>query len=198
MKPLLMVGAAASVFMLGCQTEERIIRAQPTLLQNIPGAVGGLNEDGSARDPTQLPASAGGDAALAMTAADLVKTNPDGSKTLVSKIIQHTIYHLVHALREEDDELLYTQVLSDATRRHYSEQGENPREAIVYFKENKDDIIAMLSRMPNAENTPGVITEKVGRRDFRLRITGTAAKGLKFTEYWVTMERGNWRVVWVQ
>lgn len=184
----------------GCQPDATVVYYQPSLLQNVPGSVGGLNTDGTPREEGAGPRPASGSAAeaLAMTEDDLIKTNPDGSKTLISRIIQHTIFHLVRTLRAGEDDLFYTQVLSDATKRHFSERGEDPRDAIAYFTENRDDIIHMLSRMPNAENTPGVIMEKTGRKDFVLRITGSAAKGLRFTEYWVTMERGQWRVMWVQ
>lgn len=179
----------------GCEPQERIVSTTGTMLQNLPGAVGGLNADGTPREGATAAVPGG---ALAMTEDDLIVKNPDGSVTLVSKIIQHTIFHLVRVLREENDALLATQVLSPRALQHFTDQGKEASEATHYFKENREDIITMLSRMPNAENTPGVIMDKTGRRDFRLRITGSAAKGLRFTEYWVTMEKGNWRVLWVQ
>lgn len=192
------LAACQALWLAGCQEEARIVYAQPTLLQNVPGAVGGLNPDGTPREgPATRPTPGSAAEALAMTETDLIKEGPDGRKVLVAKIIQHTIIHLVRTLRADDDELLYDQVISQATKDHLLSEGRDPREAIEFFKENRDDIIAMLSRMSAAENTPGVIVDQAGKRNFRLRITGTAAKGLRFTEYWVTLEKGNWRVLWV-
>ena len=40
--------------------------------------------------------------------------------------------------------------------------------------------------------------DQPARRTMVLRLTGLAAKDMRFTEFWAVMEKGNWKFLWVK
>jgi hypothetical protein len=174
---------------LGCAQEVTVIRYDP-FLAGLPGAEGGAPPVGmrpaTPVDPHDVPKE------------ELIVKNPDGSVTLIARVTRHLIAHLSRVLEEGDEDLLYDQLVSTATKAHFrTENKDDPKKVILdYFKENQADIYALLVRMPAGERTPGVILSKVGPSRFKLTITGTSARGIRLTELWVVMENGNWRLWW--
>ncbi len=188
--PLLVLAKCLAVCVVaaGCAEEVKVIRYDP-FLAHLPGAEGGKPPVGERPqtpvDPMELPPD------------QLIVRNADGTTTLVSRVVRHLVGHLARVMQEEDDRLLYDQLVSEETKLHFSREGQEPRQAILeFFRDNHDDVIALLSRMPAAERSPGVVLSKVGPKQFKLVLSGTAARGLKFTELWVVMEKGNWRLWW--
>lgn len=172
----------------GCAEETKVIRYDP-FLASLPGAEGGAPPVGerptAQTDPHDVPAE------------QLTIKNPDGTVTLVSRVIRHLIGHLARVLEEGNEDLLYDQLISEETKRYFKAQGKEPKkEVLEYFIAQQDEIYALLARMPAAERTPGVVMTKVAPSKFKLTITGTSARGAVLTELWVVMEGGNWRVWW--
>ncbi|MGE0302849.1 MAG: hypothetical protein AB7Q91_09025 [Phycisphaerales bacterium] len=181
--------ALLAALFTGCGQEVRVIRYDP-FLAGLPGAEGGqppVGERPSApKDPMDVPLDS------------LVVKNPDGSVTLVAKVIRHLVGHLARVMEEGDEKLLYEGLISETTKRHFRSEGKDPRKEVLdFFIARQEDIYALLARMPAAERTPGVVLSKVGPSRFKLTITGTAARGAALTELWVVMEEGNWRVWWL-
>ncbi len=51
--------------------------------------------------------------------------------------------------------------------------------------------------MPFGERSPTTVFEKTGPRMYVLRLTGQAARGVRFTKLWVAFEGGNFKFVWL-
>lgn len=176
----------------GCEREANVVRYKP-FFTGITGAevtrgVGAqpVNANDGYIDPTRLPSD-----------AKLVIENPDGSKTLVAKSLRHMMGHLERCLDEGDDDLLMDQVISEKTKEHYRSQGKDPQEIMRFLKRNRRDIAKLFARMPMGEYTPTVILEQPGDKMWVVRLTGAAARDMKFTKLWARLEEGNWRFVWV-
>ena len=185
-----------------CQEEPRVVNFTP-FFDGLEGAVGakavrdgvpagGGAEGGESGQPADATASS--DA----RPEDLVKTGPDGKKVIVSRTIRHVMIHLSTLLSEGDDDTLFNQLLADYTKAHFAAQGKDARtESLAYLKGNREDIMALFGRMPMAERSPGVMLEQSDGKLFRLALRGTAARGMRMSELWITMEKGQWKLVWV-
>ncbi|MFM9902042.1 MAG: hypothetical protein ACKVOT_13600 [Polaromonas sp.] len=182
------VVAGAALLLAACGEDVRVVRYDP-FLSHLPGAEGGQppigERPGTPEDPMAVPED------------QLVVTNPDGSVTLIAKVVRHLIGHLARVMEADDQKLLYDQIISEQTKAHFAAEGQDPRKAVAeFFRDNRADIDKLIARMPAGERTPGVILSKTGPKQFKLTVTGTAAKGLRFNELWVVMEKGNWRLWW--
>ncbi len=192
-----------AVLAAGCAPEERVVNYTPFFdgLEGAGGArrvrdgvVAGQEGDGAGTtDPT---------ASADALPQELVQTTPEGKKRIVSRSVRHVMVHLATLLNEGDDDTLYEQLLADHTKRHFAEQGKDARaESLAYFKGHREEIMALFARMPMAERSPGVLLEPAGGtatgRLFKLRLQGTAARGVMFTDLWLAVEKGQWKLVWV-
>ncbi len=181
--------------MAGCADEARVVNYTP-FFDGLEGAAGatavrdGVRRGGAeAADPT-----ASSDA----LPEELVKVGPDGKKVIVSRSIRHVMVHLATLLNENDDETLYEQLVSEHTKKHFAEQGLDARaESLGFLKTNREDIMALFGRMPMAERSTGVVLERAPGNLFKLSLQGTSTRTLRFTDLWITMERGQWKLVWV-
>lgn len=191
------IGAVAIVAALsttgGCQREENVVRYKP-FFTGITGAevtrgtgAEPVNANDGYIDPTKLPSD-----------AKLVIEHADGSKTLVAKSLRHMMGHLERCLDEGEDDLLMEQVISEKTLEHYRSEGKDPRQIIRHLKRNRKDIAKLFARMPMGEYTPTVILEQPGDKMWAVRLTGAAARDMKFTKVWARLEDGHWRFVWVE
>jgi hypothetical protein len=178
----------ALLLVQGCAEDVTVIRYDP-FLARLPGAEGGEPPVGkrvqTESDPHDVPKE------------ELIVKNPDGSVTLVARVTRQLIAHLARVMEEEDEDLLYDQLISKKTKAHFMAEGKDPKQEVKnYFAENRDDIYSLLARMPAGERTPGVMLSKIAPSHFKLTITGTAARGTRLTELWVIMENGNWKLWW--
>ncbi|MGQ0627457.1 MAG: hypothetical protein ACT4PL_05070 [Phycisphaerales bacterium] len=187
----LRLAAALFLVLAGCETEERIIRYDPFLARidkaqtQTPPVM-----DTQARPDMIDPSTVGLD--------ELRIRNPDGTISIRSAAIRHCMINLALCLQAGEDELLYEQVVSEETKRHFRTQEGDPRAATLAFvKDNYGDLMALFQRMPAAERSPGVTMSKQGPGKLKLELAGPPAEGLKLTTLWVVMERGNWRFWWV-
>lgn len=188
--PLLLAAALAATGFLGaCQSEQRVVRYNP-FLANVPGAETRAKPVGSRfkdfKDPTALPGE-----------STLTK-NPDGSIKLIAKNVRHLMINIQMCLEYEDDEVLYEQVISEQTKQEFQGQGKDPHETVAFLKDNRDDVMALFARMPFGEQSPNIILKQPARRTMVLELTGLAAKDMRFTELWVVMEQGDWKLLWIR
>lgn len=179
------------LLLAACGTETRVIRYDP-FLSRVPGAEGGKPPVGLAFEPLDKLAEQSG------KPEEIVIKNADGSVKLVAKQIRHVMVHLFNTLRDEDADLLYEQVVSSATKRHFEAEKPDARAHILSFlKEHEEDISTLFARMPAAEQSPGVRLTKTDEKVFKLELMGSPTRGLRFTALWLVMERGQWRFYWV-
>lgn len=129
-------------------------------------------------------------------ADSLVRTEPDGKKTLIAKTGRQLMVHIYKTLDDNKPELFVDQVLSDVTKQEFYARGYDPVEAFKELQRRREDIDTLFARMPMGESTPGVILSKVGKGTLRLEVEGMAARDLKWAGMDMVLEKGNYRLRW--
>ena len=179
------------VVLSGC-ADEKLVRTRRGVFDNMPG----IQRGGA--DPLQPVSSDQARADPDEERKQIEVINPDGSITLRSPQMRHAVYHLRKQLLADDNKLLAEQVLAQLTRERFATNGKTLYDAADELRANRRDILLLLARLPNGENSPNALVTKQGPKLFRLAITGTAAKGLAFTELWIVLEAAEWKIVWVR
>lgn len=179
----------AALLLGACQAEEKVVRYNP-FLANVPGAETQTRPVGQRFKNYQDPTRVEGDRTII--------ENPDGSIRLVAKSVRHLMTNIQLCLEYEDDEILFEQVISEQTKQEFQARGKDPHEAVEFLKANRAEIAQMFARMPFGEQSPNIIIQQPARRTMVLELTGLAAKGMKFTELWAVMEKGNWKLLWIR
>lgn len=134
----------------------------------------------------------------------LVQRTPDGRVTMKAASTRDLIAVLSRVINAPPDdeamrEAFYEQLVSQTTKTHFQSEGKDPRQEVTDFlSSNRTHINRLLGRLPGGENSPGVIVTSSGRSQFKVELTGAGARGLKFTEVWVALEGGQWRLVWLR
>lgn len=178
-----------SVSLSGCAREERMVNYKP-FFTGLSGA--------------QLNTPATGDSTPKSSGAiareeDLfqpVLEHPDGRRTLQSKTGMQLMYHIQWTLQGDERELFVEQVLSEITRREYTDRNVDINEAFDRLKKRERDIAMLFSRMPMGENSPNVLMRPMGANMFRLQLSGAAARDMHFRGFDMVLESGNWRLRW--
>ncbi len=116
--------------------------------------------------------------------------NKDGSITLATRNAQNLMRHITTTLEKGERDLFTTQVLSQSTKQEYLLRGLDPAEAFDTLKQNENDIRELFRRMPMGEHSPNVIMDKLGSDLYRVRLTGKATEGLKWTAFDMVLEGG--------
>ena len=114
---------------------------------------------------------------------------------LVSQSPRHLLGHLGDVLRNGEWDLLYTQILSERVKQNYLDQGRDPRDAVEWFKERRDEILSLLVQMPAGEQTPGVFMRSIGPNMFSLRSPGGALSDLRYRTVQVIIEPEGFRLL---
>jgi hypothetical protein len=128
----------------------------------------------------------------------LVKEDPaTGARTLTARSGRHLMIHIYTCVDQDDAELFVSEVLSERTRREFSERGIDPREGFKWLQEHQEDLQKLFSQMPAGEYTPGLFLRPVGGGVQRVELDGLAAKGLFWTGFDMVQERGSWRLRWM-
>ncbi len=173
-----------------CQREEKVVRYKP-FFTGIAGAEFGGQEPvrpvtPPRRDPTAVDEG-----------SEVVRVNPDKTKALDLRSPRQTMLALEKLLDEEDDETIWTQLLSSVTIEELKQRGYTREQYLNHLHECRRDIAKTFARMPLGHNTPTVITEKPEPKTWIMRLTGAARKDMRFTRVWVRLEEGQWRLRWI-
>lgn len=173
----------------GCQPEEKIVRYKP-FFSNVSGAQFGdmkpVNPNAGYVDPTVVSDNR------------IEIRNPDGSRRLIAKSVQHMLVHLTRCLDDGEHRLLLDQVVSQKTKDHYREMKKDPMELVEWLNADRKEVARTLARMPLAEHSPTVILEQPGDKTWVIKVTGAAARDLKYTRLWTRLEEGNWKFMWLE
>ncbi len=169
-----------------------VIKRQRSMFEGLPGAKRGGEDFTSQSDPLALP-TAQGDASI----KDLLTTQ-GGKDILVCKRPRHVMVHLAMRLNDGKEQLFLDQIVSDITKQQFVGEGKTEQDIIDFLQTNYDDIMILFARMPAAELSPNVAFDRFNGGQYRIRITGAATKGLKFTELWLEQRAGAWKFVWVR
>ena len=183
---------AVALAAMGCEREVKVVKYKPFL----SGLEGVQTQMPAVSDKPKTPLAAPDDPVIGEDDA-LVQTNPDGTKTLISRCGLHLMHHIQKTLADGDEKLFAEQVLCQATRDEYTGRGLDPRESYRTLKPKQMDIAKLFARMPLGENSPNVTMDTVGRNIFRVHLVGQAAKGLDgYKGFDMVLEKGNWKLRW--
>lgn len=194
--PFVLVAAAVAIFFAACTPEEKVVRYKPFLANLKPALGEGMtlkyNEEPVVGDPRVTPPSpsdAKGEAAI--------DESPDGKKKLVAHTPAHVMQLVERCLDENEDRLLLDQMVAESTKEYFRAQGKDPIGFVEDLHAKRKDIAKLFSRMPQGENSPTVILHQLPDRVWRIELIGGYAKDMRFTRLWVQMEKGQWRLMWV-
>jgi hypothetical protein len=201
---------------------ERVVGSRG-ILTDIPGAEGGERPEVEGESAAQSPRNAEWEAVLSpyrkepdlaggtkegkkgdglgpKEIAPLRMQRRDGSIALISNSPANVMYHLTQTLASGELELLYDQVLSEASKVEYRKRARDPREAVAWLAKRQEDIGALFAAMPLAEQTPGVSMTNIGRNRFRLSVEPDVAQGmsLRLTAMDVIIEEGHFRLLMIR
>lgn len=71
----------------------------------------------------------------------------DGSIVLRPRMPVHVLVLLLESLRLQEYELIWDQLMAEQTRQEFNAEGGGKDEAMAYFKKNRHDLVATLTRM---------------------------------------------------
>jgi hypothetical protein len=194
------VGALVLAAMLfvcpGCETEEKVVRYKPFLATLEPALNEGMTLKYSEKpvlgDPRVSPADP-----QAVADNKIVREDERGQKTLIARSPSHVMQHVERCLDDDEDELLLEQMVAESTKNYYRAQGKDPIEFVQDLRRQRKEIAKLFARMPQGESSPTVILKQLPDRVWRIDLVGGYAKDMKLTRLWVQMERGQWRLMWV-
>jgi hypothetical protein len=185
----------------GCAPEERIGSVKGNF-QGLPGAVGGYTVNGAAPrrastdlETALLKAGASDPRGTPVEGRPLRREMSDGSIILISRSPRQLVQHLAETLRDGEDGLLQSQVLSKRLKLGYEERGMDPVRAVEYLKKHRAEVMKLIASMPLADNTPGAIIRNVGRNTFEIEAPGGAMLDQKFTKLLVVLEEGSFKLL---
>jgi hypothetical protein len=124
-------------------------------------------------------------------------TSDDGKLTLISRAPVHVMSHVQTCLDNGEFDELFEQIVAESTKSHFRSQGKDPRTYLEFLKDNEKNIAKLFSRMPQGENSPSAVLRQLPDRVWRIDVTGAFAKDLELTRLWVQMERGSWKLMWI-
>ena len=180
------IAAALLAAVVGCAPfeEERPVNPFFAGMEGVsgPGAV----KDRKARisDPRYLPPEA------------QREVDEEGTITLRAKGPRHLMRHIYETLRNNERELFTEQVLSEATKREFTQHGKDPSEAFDMLTEDFEMINQLFARMPMAENAPNARFETIGTDMHRLRLVKGVGRDLKWQGFDMITEEGYEKLLW--
>ncbi len=187
----------------GC-VEKRVVAVRGNL-QSLSGASGGYELGADADRPPSKDfesALAKSDESAGRSAPGepiegrpLRRMMPDGSVLLISRSPRHVMIHLFETLRDEEDELLLNQVISNRLREEYEERGKDPAMIVRELRRERQEIVKLMTAMPMAEQTPGALMRTTGRNVFEVTAPGGPALDQKFKRLSVVIEKGSFRLL---
>ncbi|MEO1007264.1 MAG: hypothetical protein AAFX79_01725 [Planctomycetota bacterium] len=123
--------------------------------------------------------------------------HPDGTITLFSRSGRDLMVHIRQTLIQNERDLFTEQILSDMTREEFLDRNVDPEAAFDELKARQRDVMQFFGRIgPFGEHSPMVFMEPQGGHVMRIRLTGMAQQGLRWTFMDMVLEEGSWRLRW--
>ena len=116
-----------------------------------------------------------------------------GDLTLISFSPEHVLSHIKRGIRLREYQLLWDQVLAEATREAYARDGGEYADFAVFCEENRSELMQFLNRVGFGIYSSDVIQESFGSTGLRIRLHPTLASQFKFTELEIVRESNQLR-----
>lgn len=104
----------------------------------------------------------------------------DGSIILRALVPEHVLANLMTCIRNEEYELIWSQLLSERTRSAYQEEGRGPEDFAAFFRKHRHDLAETVNRMSFGLLRSEVIVDNLGGGVSRFRFHPTVASELRF------------------
>jgi len=188
-----------------CAPEEKVVGVRGGL-QNMPGAVSNIKvEKASGPAPTSAGAWSHMQARFDTEHPDLV-IDPKNPMRAVSRddpttvvLLLYSPRYLITNLRDTIERgewmLIQDQILSQMTKDEMRSMLQDPLTEVRTIARNRRSILALLETMPDADETPGLFLQQIGKNVFRLTAPGNGSLGLKFTRVDMTIENNQFKLV---
>ncbi len=174
----------SALMLAACASEDRIVSTSGPL-RSLPGAQTAENAPAHKRPtPSGLAQAQTQKEDLALKPGSLRVEDQDGNIRLISRSPRHVVIHLRQAVLEDDYELFFDQLLSNLAKAEYRRAGRDPYESIDQLRENREDVLKLLQRMPMGEFTPGMYLRPRGRGVYRLEVEDHRLKLRKLDTIW--------------
>jgi hypothetical protein len=111
---------------------------------------------------TQAQSSLGRSAADARAPFQMRQESPEGKVILRALLPEHVVLNTLQCVREEEYQLLYEQLLSERTKQAYEDAGKTPADCMSFFRRNRHDLAAALTRIAAGLSTEAVKISNVG------------------------------------
>lgn len=182
------------VLLTACSSEEKVVSYKP-FFTGIGSAEFGTEpvqsqRTGEIADPTAVAPD-----------EKLMVIEEDGTRTYISRSPRNVMGHLMNVLDEntpEGDAAFLDQLVSEKTIEYYRSNGKEPLDFMKELRARQKDIAKSFARMPMAEHSPTVIIDQPGDRTWCIRLTGAAAKDVRYTQLWVRLENKQWKLMWLK
>jgi hypothetical protein len=180
--------------------ETRVVRKKEWFagLPGVEGGTGSVQEGGSQANMGAFRASNLPENKLREVTPATAST-PEKTK-LISQTGRHLMVHIYETLRDDERELFADQVLSEMTKREFSERGFALTDAFDLLKAQEEQVVAFLQAVPDAELTPGTVVRPLGNRVQRVmagpNTQASQALSIGLIGMDMVMERGQWRLRW--
>ncbi len=184
-----LAGLGIALLASGC-VERRVVRGSP-MLGSLPGA-----EVGAKIRPTERDRKPGAAPVIDEEDARLRVEHEDGSVTLISHTGRQLMAHIYTTLDQGEGELFVEQVLSEMSKKEFSQRGVDPLEGFAYLKNNERAIRKLFNTIPMGEYTPGTFMQPQGGGVYRLSAPKLLHRELAWTFMDIVFERGGWRLRW--
>lgn len=189
----------------GCATEQKVVAVRGGL-QNMPGAVSNIKvEKPDGPGPTSAGAWSHLQARFDQEHPDLT-IDPENPTRAVSRddptkvvLLLYSPKYLITNLRDTIEAgewmLIQDQLLSQMAKDELRSQLLDPLDEVRRIARNRRAILALLETMPDADQTPGLFLQNMGKNVFRLEAPGNGALELKFTRVDMTIEDNQFKLV---
>lgn len=134
------------------------------------------------------------DRAMAEQEGNLTVENEDGTITLNSPRPEHLIAHLRQHIVEGNADLIHDQLLAQAAKQAYADQGLDSHDAAHWLIANQRDVLLLLGRFAGGLSSPDVVSQSMGN-GFRLRLAPHLERSFRFTTLDIVYENGQFKLL---
>ncbi|OUU92687.1 MAG: hypothetical protein CBC35_06775 [Planctomycetes bacterium TMED75] len=116
-----------------------------------------------------------------------------GELMLTSYSPEHVLSHIKRGIRLREYQLLWDQVLSNATREAYARDGGDFEDFAAFCDENRSELMQFLNRVGFGIYSSDVVKESFGSSGIRIRLHPSLSSQFKFTQLEIVRESNQLR-----
>ncbi|MCH2154208.1 MAG: hypothetical protein MK089_12785 [Phycisphaerales bacterium] len=188
--------------LFACETTRIEYRKTPAFysqMADVQGLEGGMNRDGT--EIRFLPPSAEPMEGFEDSNGNVFRMREQGADGVISLnalVPEHVLLNTLACLKNQEYQLLWDEMVCNATKQWYEEEGGGEKVAIEFFRVNRQDIVTMLMRMRASLNLQEVERFKLDDGTIRFRLARQISHRFVFSELDVGWEDGKFVLVTIR